>query len=428
MDVTARSLWRHADFMKLWTGQTVSELGSVVTRTALPIVAVITLHADALQVGILVASASTAVLVIGLFAGALVDRSRRRPLMIAADAIRAVLLLSIPAAALSGSLRMEQLYVVAFIEAALGAIFDIAYRTYLPSLLPQELLLEGNAKIGMTSAIAEIGGPGFAGALVQLITAPMAMLVDAISYVFSAASILVIRAPERAVEHVDGPAGLRHRLAEGIAAVARHRLLRPMALATLVAAFFGNFFASLYTLYVLDELALSPLDLGIIISAGGIGSLVASFLVAPVTLRFGIGPTIVWTRVGAGLLALLVPIAGGPPLVAAAFLFVPQLFGDGLHTVSQIDQLTLRQQVTPPRILGRVNGTMHVLVEGVGPVGAIAGALIAEAFGIRTALWVSVLGTLAGTTLLVLSPLRGFHSVAAHRPDPPDRQSLADGY
>ena len=413
MDVTARSLWRHADFMKLWSGQTVSELGSVVTRTALPIVAVITLHADALQVGILVASASTAVLLIGLFAGALVDRSRRRPLMIAADAIRAVLLLSIPAAALSGSLRIEQLYVVAFIEAALGAIFDIAYRTYLPSLLPEARLLEGNAKIGMTSAIAEIGGPGFAGALVQLITAPMAMVVDAISYVVSAISIVAIRAPERRVEHVDGPAGLRHRLAEGIAAVARHPLLRPMALTIMVAAFFGNFFASLYTLYVLDELGLSPLYLGIIISAGGIGSLAASLLVGSITRRFGIGPTIVWTRVGAGLLALLVPLAGGPPLVAAAFLFVPQLFGDGLHTVSQIDQLTLRQQVTPPRILGRVNGTIHVLVEGVGPVGAIAGALIAEAFGIRTALWVSVVGSLAGLSFLIASPLRTLRAVAS---------------
>jgi len=186
-----------------------------------------------------------------------------------------------------------------------------------------------------------------------------------------------------------------------------------MALAILVAAFFGNFFASLYTLYVLDELGLSPLYLGIIISAGGVGSLAASLLVTPVTRRFGIGPTIVWTRVGAGLLAILVPIAGGPPLVAAAFLFVPQLFGDGLHTVSQIDQLTLRQQVTPPRILGRVNGTIHVLVEGVGPVGAIAGALIAEAFGIRTALWVSVLGSLAGLTFLVFSPLRTLRAVAS---------------
>ena len=203
--------------MKLWTGQTVSELGSVVTRTALPIAAVLTLHATAFEVGILVASASTAVLLVGLFAGALVDRSRRRPLMIASDAIRAVLLLSIPAAAIAGTLRIEQLYVVAFIEAALGSIFDIAYRTYLRSLLPSDRLLEGNAKIGITGTIGEIGGPGLAGGLVQLITAPLALLVDAISFVFSAISIALIVTPERAVARAERPIGLRRELADGSA-------------------------------------------------------------------------------------------------------------------------------------------------------------------------------------------------------------------
>src|SRR4029077_13621146 len=176
---------------------------------------------------ILVASASTAVLLVGLFAGALVDRSRRRPLMIGGDAVRAVLLLSIPAAAITGTLGIEQLYVVAFIEAALGSVFDVAYGTYLPSLLAERRLLEGNAKIGMTSAIAEIGGPGLAGALVQLITAPMAILVDAVSYIVSAISIATIRMPERIALHVDGPADLRRQLAEGFAAVAGHPLLSP---------------------------------------------------------------------------------------------------------------------------------------------------------------------------------------------------------
>src|SRR5438132_6730044 len=233
--------------MKLWTGQTVSELGSVVTRTALPLAAILTLHATAVEVGILVASASIAVLLVGLFAGALVDRSRRRPLMIASDAVRALLLLSIPAAALAGTLRIELLYVVAFVEAAFGSLFEVAYRTYVPSLLPPARLLEGNAKIGMTGAIAEIGGPGLAGALVQLITAPMAMLVDAVSFAFSAVTIGLIRAPEGRVERVEGPAGLRRQLAEGFAAVATHPLLRPMALASVTGALFGNFCASLYS-------------------------------------------------------------------------------------------------------------------------------------------------------------------------------------
>jgi MFS family permease len=413
MDLTERSLWRHPDFMKLWTGQTVSELGSVVTRTALPLAAILTLHATAIEVGILVASASVAVLLVGLFAGALVDRSRRRPLMIASDAIRALLLLSIPAAAIAGTLRIELLYVVAFVEAALGSLFDVAYRTYLPSLLPPARLLEGNAKIGMTGAIAEIGGPGIAGALVQLITAPMAMLVDAVSFAFSAITIGLIRAPELRVERVEGPAGIRRQLAEGFAAVAKHPLLRPMALASVTGALFGNFYASLYGLYALNELGLSPFLLGVVISAGGVGSLPATFIVGPLTRRFGYGPTIVWTRVAGALLGILVPLAGGPPLVAAAFLFIPQLIGDGLATIGTIDLITVRQQVTPQRLLGRVNGTLHVLLEGVGPIGALAGAALAEGLGIRAAIWISFAGSLAGLAFLVFSPLRTLRAVAS---------------
>jgi MFS family permease len=412
VDVTRGSLWRDGDFVKLWTGQTVSELGTVVTRTALPIVAVVTLHATAIEMGILIASSSIAVLLVGLFAGVLVDRSRRRPLLIGTDAVRAVLLLAIPILALSGSLRIEQLYVVAFVEAGLGALFDIAYRTYLPSLLPAERLLEGNTKIGTTSAIAELGGPGIAGALVQLITAPLALLVDACSYVISAISLLLIRRPERQIDPPGHAGGVWQDLRAGLFAVAGHPLLRPLALASGTSQLFGSFFASLYTLYALDELGLSPLLLGLVVSAGGVGSLAATALVGPLTRRFGIGPTILWTRVGAGILAFLVPIAGGPPLVAALFLFIPQLIGDGLQTVSMVDAITVRQLVTPQRLLGRVNGTMTVLLEGIAPVGAVVGALIAEAFGLRLAFGVAVAGSLLGTGFLLFSPLRTLRTVA----------------
>ena len=417
MDLTPVSLWRHGDFMKLWTGQTVSELGSVVTRTALPIVAVVTLHATALEMGLLIASASIAVLLVGLLAGVIVDRARRRRLLIGTDVVRALLLLTVPALAIWGALRIEHLYVVAFAEAALGALFDVAYRTYLPTLLPAERLLEGNAKVAMTSAVAELGGPGLSGALVQLITAPFALLIDALSYVVSAISLLSIGTPERHVDRPEQREGLWHELRAGLAAVSGHPLLRPLALASVTSQLFGNFFASLYTLYALDELGLSPLLLGLVISAGGVGSLAATFLVGPVSQRFGVGPAIVWCRVAAGLLAFLVPLAGGPPLVAALYLFIPQLIGDGLQTVSLVDGLTLRQAVTPARLLGRVNGTMTVLLDGVAPVGAILGALVAEAFGLRPAFWIAVTGMFLGTGFLVASPVRTLHAVHPWAPD-----------
>lgn len=412
-DARAPSLWRDADFLRLWTGQTVSEMGSVVTRTALPILAVLTLHAGALEIGVLVASASIAVLLVGLFAGVLVDRLPRRPFLIGADAGRALLLLSIPVAAFAGRLGMEQLYVVAFLEAGLGSFFHIAYRSYIPGLVAPDRLLEANTKIGATSAVAELGGPGIGGALVQLASAPVAILVDAVSYIVSAVSIGLIRAPERSTAPSELPRDLRRELVEGLSAVGRHPFLRPLALASVTSALFGNFFGALYTLYALEELHLSPFLLGLVISAGGIGSLAATGLVRPLTERFGLGPTLVWTRVAAGVLSFLTPLAGGPPLVAALFLFIPQLFGDGLATVSQINGITLRQLVTPMRLLGRVNGTSHVLLEGIAPVGAIAGALVAESFGIRAAVGVAVAGSFAGLAFLVWSPVRTLRTAGA---------------
>lgn len=410
-DARAPSLWRNGDFVRLWSGQTISEMGSVVTRTALPILAVLTLHAGALEIGVLVASSSLAVLLVGLFAGVLIDRLPRRPFMIGADAGRALLLASIAVSAVAGRLGLEQLYVVAFLEAGLGSFFDIAYRSYLPGLVPPERLLEANAKIGSTSAVAELGGPGLGGALVQLVSAPFAILVDALSYVVSALSIALIRAPEPTAIRTDVPHDLRRELADGLAAVGRHPLLRPLALSSVTSGLFGNFFASLYTLYALEELHLSPLLLGLTVSAGGIGSLAGTAFVGPLTARFGLGPTLVWTRVAGGVTGLLIPLAGGPPLVAVLFLLIPQLFGDGLSTVSQINGITLRQLVTPAALLGRVNGTTHVLLEGIAPIGAIAGALVAESFGIRTAVTVAVLGSFAGLVFLLRSPIRTLRPV-----------------
>ncbi|MDP9265693.1 MAG: MFS transporter, partial [Chloroflexota bacterium] len=239
-------LWRERDFMKLWTGQAVSELGSVVTRTALPIAAVLLLGATPLQMALLLTSASAAVLLFGLAAGAWIDRLRRRPIMIAADAVRAVALASVPAAAFAGVLRIEQLYAVVFVEAALGAAFDAAYRSYLPSLVGRARLVDGNSKLEMASAVAEIGGPGLAGGLVQVITAPLALLVDAFSFVVSAVSLALIRTPEPRVTPAAGRSSIGREIAGGLRFVWRERTLRAMTAGGVVNRFFGGFFV-LYT-------------------------------------------------------------------------------------------------------------------------------------------------------------------------------------
>src|SRR5262249_23335746 len=191
-------LWSHHDFMRLWAGQTVSQLGSTVTREALPYTAILALGATPIQMGLLGAAGAAPLLLLGLLAGVWVDRLRRRPVMIAADLGRAVLLLSVPGAYLLGLLRIEQLYVVAALVGVLSVFFDVAYQAFLPSLVQREQIFEGNSKLGMSGSVAEIAGPPLGGTLVQLVGGPVTILLDALSFVFSARSLLRIRAPEPA--------------------------------------------------------------------------------------------------------------------------------------------------------------------------------------------------------------------------------------
>jgi MFS family permease len=241
--VMSESLWHHGDFMKLWAGQTVSELGSVVTRMAVPLVALLVLGAGPTEMALLVVAGSLGVLLVGFVAGAWVDRVRRRPVLIVADATRAVLLPSIPAASLAGMLRIEQLYLVVFLEACLGAVFDAAYPAFVPSLIGVDRVVEGNSKLATSSSLAEIGGPGIAGALVQAIGAPLAMFVDGLSFVVSAVSLLLIHAPEPARPVRAHTSGMRWEIVKGLRHVIVHPILLPLALRSVIVHAAGSFYA-----------------------------------------------------------------------------------------------------------------------------------------------------------------------------------------
>jgi MFS family permease len=404
--VTTTSLWRHADFMKLWAGQTVSELGSVVTRTAVPLVALLVLGAGPFEMALLVVAGSLAVLLLGFFAGAWVDRLRRKPLLIGADAIRAVLLFSIPAAYLANVLRMEQLYVIVFLEGCLGAVFDAAYPAYVPTLIGMDRVVEGNSKLATSSSLAEIGGPGLAGGLVQLIGAPFAIFVDAISFVVSSISLLLIRAPEppRPARTVKTPIG--REIAEALALVRRHPLLLPITLRSVIAHVAGSFYGVLYTLFLLNELHLEPFVIGVVISAGGVGSLVGSLFAGRTIGRLGLGPALIWTAFGASVIGILTPLAGGPVALATLMVFLPQLVGDGLQTIEGVAELSLIQGVIPNDILGRVNATLEVFSHGIAyPVGALLAAVLADSLGVRFGIAVGWAGMAVSILLLVLSPL-----------------------
>ncbi len=392
--------------MKLWAGQTVSELGSVVTRTAVPLVALLVLGAGPFQMALLVVAGSLAVLLVGFFAGAWVDRLRRRPLLIWADAIRAILLFSIPAAYIAGVLRIEQLYVVVFLEGCFGSLFDAAYPAYVPSLIGVDRVVDGNSKLATSSSLAEIGGPGVAGGLVQLIGAPLAILVDAISFVISAISVALIRSPEPLRPARPSPTPMRHEILDGLRLVFRHPVLLPLTLRSIIAHVAGSFYGVLYTIYLIQDLQLSPLLLGVVVSAGGVGSLVGSFFAAKVIARLGFGPALIWTATGASVIGVLTPLAGGPLVVATVMVFLPQLIGDGLQTIEGVAELSLIQGVIPDRILGRVNATLEVFSHGIAyPIGALLAAAVAGWIGVRGGMAIGWAGMAISIVLLVLSPL-----------------------
>jgi len=410
------SLWRHADFLKLWTGQTVSELGSVVTRTAIPLVALLVLGAGPTDMALLVVAGSLAILLVGLFAGAWVDRLRRKPLLIGTDAVRSLLLLSIPIAYAAGVLRMEQLYVVTFVEGCLGALFDAAYPAYVPSLIGVDRVIDGNSKLATSSSLAEIGGPGLAGALVQLVSAPFAILVDAVSFAVSAVSLMLIHAPEPPRPVRTSSTAIRQEIAEGLRLVRHHRVLFAMAMQSVVGHVAGAFYGVLYTIYLIDDLHLSPFLLGVVVSAGGVGSLVGSLFARRVIRRLGIGPAMIWTAVGASALGILTPLAQGPLVLATIMVFIPQLFGDGLQTIEGVAELSLIQGLSPDRVLGRVNATFDVLSHGIAyPIGALVAAAVAGVIGVRGGIAIGWAGMAVSILFLVFSPLPGIRTIADER-------------
>ena len=404
--MSTRSLWLHQDFRKLWIGQTISQLGSVVTRTAVPLVALLVLNAGPWELAILVIVASAGILLVGLVAGAWVDRLRRRPLLIWDDFLRAALLLSIPVAYAVGGLRIEQLYVVMFLESCLGALFDAAYPAYVPTLIGRDRLVEGNSKLATSSSIAEIGGPGLAGTLVQLFSAPFAIFVDAVSFLLSALSLLLIRAPEPAPPPRDTSKRIVHEIVEGLGTVRRHAIVFPLAARSVPAHVFGAFYGVLYSIYLLRELHLDPFLLGIVISAGGVGSLVGSVFASRVINRLGIGRALVATAIAASALGVLTPLAQGPVALATLMVFLPQLIGDGLQTIEGVAELSLIQGVVPDRVLGRVNATLDVVSHGIGyPLGALIAAFVAEQIGVRGAIAIGWAGMALSILWVVFSPV-----------------------
>jgi MFS family permease len=380
------------DFTKLWLGQTVSALGSGIGGTALPLAAVLVLKATPIQMGLLVAISTAPVLVVGLPAGTWVDRLRRRPVLIAADVGRAVLLASIPLAALLHVLDIEQLYVVAALVGVLTVFFDVADQAFLPSVVPRESLVVANSTLGASDSVAEIGGPALAGGLVQWLSAPVAILFDAVSFLFSALCVGLIRAQEPLPERIEQRQSLWRDVAEGLRMVLRHPVLRALAGSSGTFTFFGSFVGALYFLYAIRVLGVPPGAVGLLVAAGGVSAFAGALVAGRVVQRFGPRGTLGGALLAYGALSLLIPLATGPVIVAGSFLLAAQLLGDVAIEIYLINELSLRQAIIPDRLLGRANASMHVLSSGASPLGAVLAGALGQNIGLRWTLLIGVLG------------------------------------
>jgi len=400
------SLWHRPEFVKLWAGQTISEIGSRVSREGIPLTAVLVLHASPAQMGWLTAIGGLAALLAGPVAGATADRHRRKPLMIAADLGRAIVLATIPWAHFHNGLTMSHLLSVAAFTGMLTVLFDVAYPTFVPTLVEPDQLLEANSKLALTMSIAEVTGPAVTGLVVKIITAPVAILLDAASFVLSALSIVWITHPEsKPVPHAVAQSWWRE-ATEGIGFVFSHPLLRPLALRTATVSLAWGFFATLYVYYAIEILKMSTVALGIVITLGGIGNLAGALLARRAARHYPVGKVLIAAAVWQGVMALFIPLAAQPGWFAVACLGASQLFGDVAHPVFNINELTLRQKAAPPHMLGRVNACMQLLFKGLFPFGAVLGGALAVGIGSRQTLLLSALGILASALWLILSPVR----------------------
>jgi len=405
--MTSKSpLWRQSDFLRLWGAQTISDFGARITREGLPMMAVMGLAATPGQLGLLAALASGAALLVGLAAGDFVDHTARRPVLIAMDLLRALVLIVLPVAAWLGLLNMLQVYVAATLVAAASVLFDIADHAYLPGLVGRGLVTDANAKMSATESVAEMGGPALAGMLFQWLTAPIAVAVNAATYIVSAVLLARIRTPEPPL--ADGKP--RRGWIDGVVTGARlswgQPLVRVLLIMTSVGGLFGGFFSALYIAFVLRGLGLTPALLGLGIAAGGVGALAGSAIAQPMARRLGVGPAICLSGALSALGTMILLLAPANPVGGMAALVVSQILGDMFGVVPLILAVSLRQSILPLNTLGRVGATFRAAGGGAAVIGALIGGALGGVLGLRQTLLLAIGGLLIGPLIGAFSSLR----------------------
>ncbi len=399
---------RDPEFLKYWSSQAIYGFAFPIAQLAIPLAAISLLHAGPVEMGYLSAAGTLAFIAVGLPAGIIVDRSRRRPLMVGCDISGALLLGVVPVAAFAGALRLELLYLVEFLFGCVGVIATVAYQAFLPTLVGRQRLIGANSYMQLTASIALAAGPGIGGVLIQILTAPFAILVTVVGHIVSSALLLTIRVREPAPLAREGrtiPGDLR----EGLAMVFSDRHIRAIMLCGTTHNVFSNgMLVALYVLFATRELGLTPAELGIVFAAAGPGAIFGSLLASRLPRALGLGPAIGAMQILTGVARLAMPFAAlaaaaAPPFVTlAAGEFVLAL----ARTVFNVNQLSLRQAITPDHQQGRMNASIRFVMWAVVPAGAVIGGWLGDRIGLLPTIWIGVAGTFVAALWILLTSVR----------------------
>jgi MFS family permease len=406
-------LRRHPAFRNLWLGQTISVFGDQVSLLALPLVAVLTLDAGPLAVGVLAAAGWTPHLVLSLGVGEWIDRrASKRHVLVWADLLRAVVLATVPLVYAFDALTLAHLVGVALVVGSLTVVFDMGYATFLPLVVPREEIVDAQSRLSISRSASYVGGPAFGGALVQALSAPVALVADALSFAGSALFVARARVDEPEAASTDG--SLRSRLTVGLRFVFTHPLLRPGVLCTSTINFFNLAFNAIVVLFMSEELGLSPGAIGLVFSAGAVGALVGA-IAAPMAGRpLGIGRAIVAGAILFPAPLIAFPLVGGPGWLVLAVLIAAEGLASAGVMLFDVNLNPLNVLATPWHLRGRQAGAARFVNYGVRPLGALMGGVLGEAIGLRGALLVGALGSLGGVLWLVGSAV----PATTHVPEP----------
>jgi MFS family permease len=398
------SLRGHRNFQLLWASDTISQFGTFVGHTVLPLLAVTALAASPFEMGLLVAAETAAFLLIGLPAGAWVDRMRRHPIMVRTDIIRAVLMISIPIAWWADALTLAHLITVALIVGVCTVFFDVAYMSYLPTLVGRDQLLEGNAKLQASQSVSQVAGPAAGGGLASLIGAANAVTAVGLGFLTSALLLWRIRKAEP-VPHRVPDRRLRTEIAEGLKFVFGNPIIRAIALTGTTAGFFFQMETAGMVLFLTGDLGLSSGQVGLVLALGGVGGALGGATAGIWYRKLG-NARAMWVSIAAiGPFELMIPTASRDwTLVLLVIGMIGVGYGVVVHNIAQV---SFRQSVCPDRLLGRMTASMRFMIWGAFPLGGLAGGVLGELIGVRGTIWVAAIGLSLSGLWLVLSPLRG---------------------